>query len=613
MLHRSRLIGLAGCAFLAACQSMTTPWPSEKERLHTFLQEAFEADLQASPEWLSYLGRKDRAGEWNDRSEAGHARDAQRVARHLERLRDEFSLAALDPEDQLHYRLFEVDCERKLKQHRWRWHRYPVNQMHGEHRAGLQLLLNAHRMETARDAETYVERLEGMGDMLAQIAEGVREREARGVLPPRFVFAKVLQDCERAAAGVPMDDGPDENVLWADFQTKLNGLEDLRPRARKALLERAERALRETVGPAFRDLHAVLADQASRATTDAGVWKLPEGEAFYRAQLSHHTTTGWSAEEIHALGLREVDRLHAAMRAIQAQVGFEGSLGEFFEHLRTDERFFYPNTEEGKARYLAEATARIDAMRARLPEVFATLPQAAIEVRAVEPYRERSAGKAFYNPPAPDGSRPGIYYANLYQMADMPIYQMEALAYHEGIPGHHMQIAIAQELEGVPEFRKFGHYTAYVEGWGLYSEFLPKEMGFYADPYSDFGRLAMELWRACRLVVDTGLHAKRWTREQAIEYLATNTPNPEGDCIKAVERYIVMPGQATAYQVGLLRLLELRAWAQAELGDAFDLRAFHDVILLAGPMPLDLLEERVQAWVARVQTEAASVEKALRG
>jgi len=240
----------------------------------------------------------------------------------------------------------------------------------------------------------------------------------------------------------------------------------------------------------------------------------------------------------------------------------------------------------------------IDTMRDRLPEMFNTFPKADLVVKAVEPFREKGAGKAFYNRPAADGSRPGTYYANLYRMSAMPTYQMEALAYHEGIPGHHMQLAIAQELEGIPEFRKNGRVTAYTEGWGLYSEFLPKELGFYEDPYSDFGRLAMELWRAARLVVDTGLHDKKWTRQEATQYLIDNTPNPESDCIKAIDRYIVMPGQATAYKIGMLKILELRERAKTALGEAFTLGEYHDVVLRDGPLPLAILEEKVDAWIA---------------
>jgi uncharacterized protein (DUF885 family) len=285
------------------------------------------------------------------------------------------------------------------------------------------------------------------------------------------------------------------------------------------------------------------------------------------------------------------------MRAIMKQVGFAGDLQDFFEFTRTDPQFYYPETSEGKQAYLDEATALIDDMKTRLDSLFKVKPKADLVVKAVEPFREKSAGKAFYQRPAPDGSRPGTYYANLYTMKAMPIYQMAALAYHEGIPGHHMQIAIAQELEGIPKFRKFGGYTAYTEGWGLYAELLPKEIGLYEDPYSDFGRLAMELWRACRLVTDTGLHAKRWTREQAIDYLLQNTPNAESDIVKAIERYIVMPSQATAYKVGMLKILELRENAKTKLGEAFDIREFHDVVLKQGALPLATLESIVDRWI----------------
>ena len=313
------------------------------------------------------------------------------------------------------------------------------------------------------------------------------------------------------------------------------------------------------------------------------------------------TTTDMTADEIHNLGLAEMDRIHDEMRAIMAEVGFEGSLQDFFEFTRLDPQFFYPNTPEGKEDYLTEATAMIDTMRESLPSMFSTFPKADLIVKAVEPFREQSAGKAFYQRPAPDGSRPGTYYANLYDTASMPIYQMEALAYHEGIPGHHMQIAIAQELPDIPKFRRYGGYTAYTEGWGLYSEYFPKEFGFYDDPYSDFGRLAMELWRAARLVVDTGIHDKQWTREQAIDYLMTNTPNPEGDCIKAIERYIVMPGQATAYKIGMLKILELREHARTELGDEFNIAEYHDIVLRQGAVPLATLEALVDAWIADKQ------------
>jgi uncharacterized protein (DUF885 family) len=289
------------------------------------------------------------------------------------------------------------------------------------------------------------------------------------------------------------------------------------------------------------------------------------------------------------------------MREIKDKVGFKGDLKAFMEFMKTDKQFYLPNTEEGKAKYLADATAMIDNMKSRLDELFIVKPKADMIVKRVEAFREKAAGKAFYQQPAPDGSRPGIYYANLYDMEAMPTYQMEALAYHEGIPGHHMQIAIAQELEGIPKFRKFGGYTAYVEGWGLYSELVPKEMGLYEDPYSDFGRLAMELWRACRLVVDTGIHAMKWTRQQGIDYYVNNTPNATSDGVKMVERHIVMPSQATAYKIGMIKIVELRENAKKQLGEKFDIREFHDVVLKSGPVPLNTLESFVNDWVASKQ------------
>ena len=335
----------------------------------------------------------------------------------------------------------------------------------------------------------------------------------------------------------------------------------------------------------------------TQADTNDGAWKFPRGDEFFNNALNRTTTTDLTATEIHQIGKDEVARIHDEMRAIMQQVGFEGTLQEFFVHMRGNEDFIYAANDEGRQRYMDEATALIDNMKGRLDELFITKPKADLIVKAVEPFREKSAGKAFYQQPSMDGSRPGTYYANLYDMASMPTYQMEALAYHEGIPGHHMQIAIAQELEGIPKFRKFGRYTAYSEGWGLYSELVPKEIGLYQDPYSDFGRLAMELWRACRLVVDTGIHAMKWTREQGIDYYVTNTPNAEADAIKMVERHIVMPSQATAYKIGMNKIIELREKAKAELGEKFDIRQFHDVVLANGPVPLNVLEDFVRQYI----------------
>jgi uncharacterized protein (DUF885 family) len=383
-------------------------------------------------------------------------------------------------------------------------------------------------------------------------------------------------------------------MVWENYEQRVAGL-DIEEAEKERLLAEGHEALLSWV-PAYESLIAAMETQKAGAMEGDGVWRLPDGDDFYAARLASFTTTDMTAEEIHQAGLDNVERIHAEMHAIMEEVGYEGSLQEFFVFMREDEQFYYPTTDEGRQAYLAEATAIIDTITERLPEYFITLPEHELEVRRVEEFRERSAGKAFYSRPAPDGSRPGIYYANLYDMADMPIYQMEALAYHEGSPGHHMQLSIMTDLD-VPAFRRFGGFTAYTEGWGLYTEYLPLEMGFYEDPYSNFGRLAMELWRAARLVVDTGLHHEQWTREEAIDWLVENTPNSRGDSTRAIERYIVMPGQATAYMIGMIKILELREDAQERLGDRFDIREFHEVVLRDGAVPLEVLEELVDQWV----------------
>ena len=358
------------------------------------------------------------------------------------------------------------------------------------------------------------------------------------------------------------------------------------------------KALKENWTPAYQGLYDYLLALSEKATDEAGVWKFERGSAYYEFMLAKQTTTSLTPDEIMVLGQEEVSRIHQEMEVIIQQVGFKGDRKAFFDFMRTDPQFYYVNTDQGKDQYMADARAIIDSMRLQLPQLFSTQPKAALEVKRVEPFREKSAGKVFYQAPAPDGSRPGIYYANTYDMAQMPNYQMEALAYHEAIPGHHMQLSIAQELEGLPKFRRLdAHYTAYIEGWGLYSEFLPKELGFYSNSYSDFGRLAMELWRACRLVVDVGIHHKKWTRQEAIDYYKKNTPNAEGDCVKMVERHMIMLGQATTYKIGMVTLLELREKAKNALGDKFDIKAFHEVVLTNGALPLDVLEDLIDDYI----------------
>jgi len=571
---------------------------SESEKANALFEEIFMEEVMRSPMYQTYLGIKDDYDKLDDYTDANADRDLEYARKNLERL-GQIDPAALDEQTALSYELMRSQLEDQIADNRWRYHNYPVNQMFGMHSGLPSFMINQHVITDISDAEAYISRLNEFKRALAELEANLYKRAEMGILAPKFVYPYVLSDINNVVTGAPFTEGPDSTLL-ADFKGKLTKL-DIEPNAAEALIAEANKALLNSVGPGFNALANTVRTLEMQSDTRDGAWKLPDGDAFYNRALARTTTTDMDAETIHNLGLAEVERIHGEMRDIMRDVNFDGDLQAFFEFTRVDSQFYYPDTPEGKERYLSEATAWIYDMKARLDTLFLVKPQADLVVKAVEPFREKSAGKAFYQRPAPDGSRPGTYYANLYTMEAMPIYQMEALAYHEGIPGHHMQIAIAQELQGIPKFRKFGGYTAYTEGWGLYAELIPKEIGLYDNPYSDFGRLAMELWRACRLVVDTGIHAKKWTREEAIDYLKRNTPNPESDLVKAIERYVVMPSQATAYKVGMLKILELRERAKQALGEKFDIREFHDVVLKQGPLPLTVLEGQIEMWIAKKQ------------
>ncbi|WP_189603440.1 DUF885 domain-containing protein [Salinimicrobium marinum] len=570
---------------------------SESEKLTSFFEHEFQRDLEDSPMLQTRLGIKTSYDSWDSFSHLRHAKELEKAKKRLSFLKDSVNAGLLNEQDALSYKLYRQKLENEIEDYDFRFYNYPVNQMFGVHAEIPAFLINMHRIDSVSDAKAYIARMEKLPALFKDVAEAMQLREFNQIMPPKFVYDHTIEASRNVITGKPFQKSTDASALLVDFKQKVEDL-DISSEEKDALMNRAQEVMINSVQPAYEIIIAALEDQRQRATNEAGAWKFPKGKAFYNNALKRITTTDLTADEIHELGLSEVARIHREMEAIMEEVEFEGSLQDFFHFMRTDEQFYYKNTPEGKEKYLTEATGLINTMKDRLEELFLTLPEADIQVKAVEPFREKSAGKAFYSAPAIDGTRPGIYYANLYDMEAMPTYQMEALAYHEGIPGHHMQIAISQELEDIPMFRKMSFYTAYVEGWGLYSEILPKEIGFYEDPYSDFGRLAMELWRSIRLVVDTGIHARKWTREEAIEYYTKNSPNAESDAVKMVERHIVMPGQATAYKVGMNKILELREKAKKELGDDFDIRKFHDVILLDGALPLNLLEEKVNDWIA---------------
>ncbi|MDJ0641562.1 MAG: DUF885 domain-containing protein [Erythrobacter sp.] len=586
-----------GAAALA--ENATEPAAESSDtNINTLFDGYDAARLAMSPTAKAYRGIRDEDyGKWDEVSDAADEREHRLLLDTVAQMRARFDQANLTTQEALSYRLFERLAARAESLYPYREYGFLFDHRRGAHTSIPAFLINIHRVDSVEDAEAYLARIQGIGPQLDALIAESRERADAGVMPPDWVYPYVIADLENLiAAG-------DENAVLEDFEAKVMALpvgegETIElAAAATMLLGAAEQAWERSALPAYNRLLAEMKRQQAIAPTDDGVWRLPDGEQYYAALLKSYTTTELTADEIHEIGLREVDRIHTEMRAIMAKVGFEGSLQEFFEFTRTDDRFFYTSRED----YLRDAQAKLDAMEAKLPEFFGRLPKAPMIIKPVEAFREKSAGKAFYQSPAPDGSRPGTYYVNLYNLRDMSKNELEALAYHEGFPGHHLQRALQTELGDLPPFRRFGGWTAYTEGWGLYTEELGKDMGFYEDAYSDFGRLGMELWRACRLVVDTGIHSKRWSREEAIAYLSENTPNPQGDVVKAIERYITTPGQATAYMIGKLKIMDLREKARGQLGEKFDIRGFHDTILINGPVPLSILEENIDTWIAETR------------
>ena len=565
--------------------------------IKAFFEEYDAQQLARSPLGKSYRGIKDSDyGKWDDGSDEAEARyyDAERSA--LKEMRARFNPAKLNSENQLSFRLFEKRAARSEAAFKYNDYGYVFDQMNGAQSQIPAFLINIHRVDTKSDARAYVNRLYGIGPAMTQAIGQAKARAAKGIMPPKWVFPYVISDARNVISGAPFGDGPDA-PLYADFKSKVAKLK-ISQTEKDLLIADAAQALNASVKPAYEALIAEMTAQEKVAGTDDGVWRFPDGAGYYAERLSNYTTTNMTPDQIHNLGLAQVARIHKEMRVVQKKMAVKGDLQAFFKYMRTEPKFYAAETAEGRALYLSETQKAQDAVTPLLPKWFGVLPKAPLVVKPVEAFREKSAGKAFYQRPSPDGSRPGTYYANLYTMADMPLTEVEALFYHEGLPGHHLQLAIQTELKDVPAFRQFGGVTAYSEGWGLYSEKLAKDMGLYTDPARDFGRLQLELHRAIRLVVDSGLHHKRWTREQAIKYVEDNSADAPGGIVKAIERYIIYPGQATAYMVGRLKISELRDKAQKALGKKFDIRGFHDTVLKSGPVPLDVLEEQVDAWIA---------------
>jgi uncharacterized protein (DUF885 family) len=572
---------------------------TEDELLLAFFDELFERDVAQSPEFQAQLGRKtEDYGRWDDHSDAHAIKINSQTEADLQRLRSEFSFDDLSESAQLSYRIFEYNQERALRAFPWRHHEYAVSQMDNVAADVPTFLQNLHKVDTRSDAEAYIARLGGVETVMQQYIELLRQGEATGVIPPRMVYERALPAARNMLMGAPFEEAAEDGVLLADFRAKVDALE-LNEEDKAMLLNDAANALSGPFRAGYQALGIELERLQSLAQNNDGVWALPDGEAYYAERVRYWTTVDRTPEQIHQLGLDEVARIRAEMEQIKKEVGFEGDLAAFFEYVRTNPENYYPDTDEGRAEYLSEATALIDGIYAIAGNYFNVLPKAPLEVRRVEPWREQGSSTAFYNRPAPDGSRPGIYYVNLADMNAVQKHIMNSLAYHEGAPGHHFQLAIQQELEGVPEFRKYDGYSAYWEGWALYTERLAYEAGLYEGlPMRNFGRLSEEMKRAVRLVVDTGMHSKKWSREESIAYMTANTPMAPADIERQIERYFVVPGQALSYKVGMETILELRERAQAALGEDFDIREYHDVVLKNGAMPMEILAQVVDSYIA---------------
>ncbi|MEL7482584.1 MAG: DUF885 domain-containing protein [Pseudomonadota bacterium] len=582
---------------------------SESERLNAWFETKYEEQIAFSPIQQTFLGRDADQDKIDDFSAAAEDAQYEWLKASVEEMTSSFDYDALDPETQTSYDIWAFQLAEEEASRTFRQNAYVFEQMNAVHAFFPQLLISFHAVEDAEDMANYVTRISESGRAIEQLIERSKDNAAAGVRPPRFSFEFVIDESRKIISGAPFDASDTDSAIWADVKTKIEKLqtEDKLSKADgESLLAAAEVALLEAWKPAYEALIAWQEEDIVNAAEVAqGVSALPNGVAFYNERLANQTTTDFTADEIHEIGLSEVARIREEMEAIKAEVGYEGTLIEFFNYLRDEKDnrdLYFPNTDNGRQGYIDDATAAIENIKGELPNYFGLLPKADLIVKRVEAFREQDGAAQHYFPPTPDGSRPGTYYAHLSDMAAMPKRELEVIAYHEGLPGHHMQIAIAQELEGIPTFRTQVSYTAYIEGWALYSEWLAVEMpNTYEDAYSRFGRLGSEIWRAIRLVVDTGLHSKGWTEDEAVAYFLENAAITELQARSEVRRYLVLPGQATSYKIGMLKIQELRAKAEAELGEDFDIRGFHDTVLGGGALPLGVLEARIDRWIADIK------------
>lgn len=605
------LTGITSLLWLAACggpdeppEPARTPAAAEapaadaSARLTALVDEFFQRELEFNPVLATSIGDS----RYNDRlanSLSPEYRDAYRAfnREYLDRL------LAIDPQqldteqERLTYATFRWDREMELESFEYPDYLQPINQFYSIPNFFVQLGSGSsiHPFRTVDDYDDFLSRADDFVEIVDQAMENMRIGMDRGIVQPKILMERVLPQLESQFA-----DNAEDSTFWKPIE---NMPDDFSAADRERLTAAYRSKIIKAIIPAFRRLHTFIAEEyipAARATHGLGA--LPGGDEWYAFLVRRRTTTDLTPAEIHQIGLDEVARIHKEMQGVMDQVGFDGDLKAFFEYLKTEDRFYYDEPGQLIQGY-RDMAAHIESLTPKLFDIF---PKTGFEVRAVEPFREKSASGGQYRRGSPDGSRPGVFFANTYDIKARPKWAMESLFLHEAIPGHHFQISIQQELENLPDFRRFGGYTAFTEGWGLYAETLGRELGVYTDPYQYFGALDAELWRSIRLVVDTGLHAKGWTREQVLDYMYANSAVKEARAVSEAERYMAIPGQALAYKVGQLKIRELRERAEAALGERFDVKAFHTQVLKDGSLPLDLLETKIEAWIETQRTQGGS-------
>jgi uncharacterized protein (DUF885 family) len=624
------VLPLSACQLLQSKPLVVAPVISPQEKAHaktstdSLLESYAKWQLDSSPMSQAYRGLKTNYDKWDDISEKQSQKDQQQLQDFLMQAKA-INQNALELDQALSLQVFIHKLEQATESFAFQYHNYPINQMYGLHTSVNSFLVNIHQIDTIKDATHYIERIYGIKPLLNQLIVQIKKREAMGIKPPAFVYENVIKTSENLLKGHPFEKkSKEQNILWESFFKKTEKLK-LYSSSENVLKHKLKRALLRAYKPAYKKLIKHLKKSNLTPAKNTGFSQFDQGKAFYNLSLKHSTTSTLNAQEIHELGLQQVYNLQTQILALLPELNLPknvldsisilnnseaspdnttsdkqvlssnqlSTLKALFHYTRNESSLYYTDPQQA----LADSQAYIKNLNQNLSAAFGNIPDIKMQVKLVEPFREASSPVAFYQSPSDDGKRPGVYYMNASKLNEMPKFQFEALAYHETIPGHHLQIIYKLNNKNIPEFRRHSHYTAYSEGWGLYAEQLAKELGGYKKPWNEYGRLLMELWRACRLVLDTGLHAKGWDIEKALEYRLANTPFTKTDSLNAIKRYLVMPGQATAYKIGQLKLLELRAYAEEELGRSFELAKYHDFILELGPLPLNILQQQVKAWV----------------